>query len=880
MKRGQLKIFFGYAAGVGKTYAMLDAARVAAANGRDVLIGCVDSRGRSETEALLAGSTVLPLKEIDYRGVKLREFDIDAALHRNAELVLVGGLAHTNVAGCRNHKRWQDVRELLERGSDVWTTLDIQHIESLRDAVAQVTGAAIRDTVPDRVFDDAAEVELVDLPPDELLERSRGLRAQGPGKPDRVAEAVLSKGSLLTLREMAMRRVADRVRRDAQSVSPGCTRTYAWPPPQRLMVCVDSSLTAGRTIRTGKGMAAATPWVAVHVDSAHRGRTDDRRRRHLADNIALAERLGAEVVALTGRDVAEEIVRYAHSHNVTKIVIGRGDDKWWRRFWWRSVTDRVIAMSSEIDVHVVRGAETESAFSRPALGTRGGSRDYLMAAGLLVLASGVSAVFDRLGLTDANLVMTYLLAIVLSATWWGRGPAIASSVASVLLYNFLFTTPYYTLEVDDPQYVYTFVVMLTIALIVSALTSRAREQARLASDREQRTEALYRVSHALASTSGRLQLVAVAQEQLGAILGGQVVVLLPQGDSLRPLLSQGRGIAESPVEHEAARSAFVNRRMAGRSTDTLSAAQAIYVPLPGLDLTVGVLGWQPEDDKYLVDAAQRQLLDAVSTQVALALERDRLAQETQRILTEADAERARSSLLSVVSHDLRTPLAAIAGSASSLVMDRLDAETRNELARTIYEEADRLSRLVENLLHLTRIESGAMKVEKQWQPLEEVVGSALRRIEPALRGHEVRLDLPSDLPLVPMDGLLIEQVLVNLLDNAARYSADGSPIDLSARRTATGVQVTIADRGPGLGEAEKERVFEKFYRGVTVRSDRGRGVGMGLAICRAIVAAHGGSIWVESRNGGGACFNFVLPVDGASSGGGQDPGEPQEAAHV
>jgi two-component system sensor histidine kinase KdpD len=881
VKRGQLKIFLGYATGASKTRAMLYAARVAVANGRDVLVGCVDSGGRPEIEGLLAGFKVLPLKKFEYRGVEMPGFDLDAALERKAELVLVGGLAHTNAAGCRNHKRWQDVEELLARGSDVWTTLDVQHIESLRDVVVQITGAVVRDTVPDRVFDEATEVELVDLPSDELRDASRDGNVQASGQCERGAGGLLSEGSLLTLREIATRRVAGRVGRGVQEVGPGRTRAHAWPAVERLMVCVDSSLAAAKLVRTCDEMAAAahSPWVAVHVENASQSRLDERRRNRLVDNMTLAGQLGAEVVTLTGRRIADEIVRYAQAHNVTKIVIGRGDGAWWHRLRRRSVAERVIRMSGGIDVHVVPGVDLEDGFAAPAAGIRRGARDYVMAAGLLVLASGVAAVFDALGLTDANLVMTYLLAIVLVATWWGRGPAIASSVASVLLYNFLFTTPYYTLVVDDPQYVYTFAVMLTIALIVSALTSRAREQAKLASDRERRTEALYRVSHALASTSGRLHLVAVAQKELEAIFGGKVVVFALEGDTLQPLLGRGHGLDQAPVEHEAAQSAFATRRMAGRGTDTAPAAQAIYLPLNGLSSTFGVLGWQPEDDMYLVDIAQRQLLDAVSTQIALALERDWLAQETQRVLTEADAERTRSSLLSVVSHDLRTPLAAIAGSASSLVVDKLDAETRNELARTIYEEADRLSRLVDNLLHFTRIESGAVKVEKQWQPLEEAIGSALRRVEPALKGHDVRLDLPSDLPLVPMDGLLVEQVLVNLLDNAAKYSADGLPIDLSARLVPAGVEATVGDRGPGIEKAERERVFEKFYRSPAVRSDRGRGAGMGLAICRAIVTAHGGRIWVEPRDGGGACFKFVLPVEGVPPEVRQDGGAPKEVRH-
>lgn len=862
-RRGRLKIFFGYAAGVGKTYTMLEAARVAATSGRDVLLGYIEPHGRPETEALLLGHELLLLKEIEYCGVKLREFDLDAALKRQPEFILVDELAHTNAAGCRHTKRWQDVQELLEEGIDVWSTLNVQHVESLNDIVAQITGIVVRETIPDRVFDEAAEVELVDLPPDELLERFREGKVYVPQQAERASERFFRKANLVALRELAMRRVADRVGREVQTARLGHARTQTWPTRERLLVCVSPSPTSAKVIRTAKRMAAAmrAEWIAVHTETVAPERLDDRSRHRLAQHFKLAEQLGAETVTLTGEDVVEETIRYACSRNATKIVIGKTAQTPWYRFWRRSIVDRLIAQSGDIDVYVIRGVEEKDASTALFRRKRRNVTDYLKTVGLLALATGVATFFVRIGLTDANLVMTYLLAVVLAATWLGRGPAIASSIAAVLLYNFFFTKPYYSFTVDDPGYIYTFIVMLAIALMVSTLTVRIRDQVTLARDRERRTEALYRVSHRLAGTSGTLQLVAAAQEQLAAIFSGQVVVFVPEGAVLRPLLRLGHGFAELPAEIETARWVLGHRQAAGRGTDTLPNAQAIYLPLVGSDSTVGVLAWRPENDEQLLDLERRQLLDAFATQIALSLERDRLAHEAQRILAEADAERLRSSLLSAVSHDLRTPLAAIVGSSSSLIANDLDAPTRKDLARTIYEESDRLSRLVENLLHLTRIESGSMKVEKQWQPLDEVVGSALRRVNTILLQHEVEIDVPPELPLVPLDGLLVEQVLVNLLDNAAKYTPTGSKIDLSARRCSAGIEVTVADRGPGLEETERERVFEKFYRSAAVHSDRGRGAGLGLAISRAIVQAHGGRIWADVRGGGGTCFRFVLPMD-------------------
>lgn len=542
----------------------------------------------------------------------------------------------------------------------------------------------------------------------------------------------------------------------------------------------------------------------------------------------------------------------------------RGAD--WRLWIHRRVWARHVSTTgADAGVQARLGA----AKSFPRVASSGTSvnrkRDYLMGLAALTVATAVAMGFKAIGLIDANLVMTYLLGIVLVASWCGRGPAVAMSIASVLLFNFLFTTPYYTLIVDDPQYVYTLAVMLAIALIVSHLTARMREHARLAIERERRTEALYRVSHALAGTSGQLRLASVARTELTALLGGEVAVYLFREGRLQLAADQARMLIDGPYEADAAQWAFDHRAAAGRGTEHLGNARALYVALNGAERTVGVLAWQPHADDDPIDAARRRLVDAIAPQVALAVERDWLAQESQRILAEADAERQRSSLLSVVSHDLRTPLAAIAGSASSLVEHDFDAETRKELAAIIYEESDRLSRLVDNLLHLTRIQSGSMRVEKEWLPLDEVIGSALRRVETSMRGREVRLSIPPELPLVPMDGLLMEQVLVNLLDNAAKYSPVDSPVEIAAQMTQEGVEVTVGDRGPGLSEVDKGRVFELFYRGVLKAGTRSRGAGLGLAICRAIVRAHGGRIWADSREGGGTSLTFVLPVKGVPS---------------
>lgn len=861
-KRGRLKIFFGYAAGIGKTYAMLEAARSAATGDRSVLLGFVEAHNRPETEAMLLGQEVLPRREIDYRGVRLQEFDLDAALGRKPDLILVDELAHTNAVGCRHTKRWHDIQELLSAGIDVWTTLNVQHIESLNDIVVQITGIVVRETIPDSVFDDADDVELIDLPPDDLLERLREGKVYMPEQARRAMERFFRKANLVALRELAMRRTADRVGNEVQTARFGRTRTQTWPTTERLLVCVGPSPTSAKVIRTAKRMASAmhAQWIALHMETASTGRLGDHDRHRLGQHLKLAATLGAETVTITGEDVAEEIVRYAQARNVTKIVIGKTGRTPRYLFWRRSVVDRLIAISGDIDVYVIRGVEEKTVPPPPTVETHLTWRGFVAATCVLAAVTALAMGFRAIGLTEPNIVMTYLLAVVSVATWFGHGPAIMSSILAVLLFNFFFTQPYHTFVVDDPQYVYTFIVMLVVAFTVSTLTARIRRQVTIAREREQQAEMHYRISQALAKTSGRLQLALVAQEQLGMIFGGEVVLFASDGDSLHPLTRKGKGFAASAAELETACWVFQHGQVAGRGTDTLPGSQAIYLPLPGTDMAVGVLGWRPRDDRDLSSIERRQLLDSFATQIALALERDLLTHEAQRILAEAETERVRSSLLSAVSHDLRTPLAAIAGSASALLDRQIDERTRDELARTIYEESDRLSRLVENLLHLTRIESGQIKIAKQLQPLDEVVGSALRRVESLLHAHSVATSVPVDLPLVPLDGLLIEQVLVNLLDNAAKYTPAGSQITVSARCVSGNVEVSVADRGPGLDEDERRRVFDKFYRGSHLSGDRGRGAGLGLTICRGIVKAHGGCIWAEAREEGGMRFIFTLPL--------------------
>ena len=827
--RGELRVFFGHAPGVGTTRALLEAGRAAAAAGRAVVLGALGAHERAPEglERLSRGP----------------ELDLDAALARRPDVLLVDELARANPAGSRHARRWQDVHELLGAGISVWTTLHLDQLESLRDVVARLTGLEVGETVPDQLLDEATGIELVDRAPDVLLARRPGL------------ERRLSRETLCALRELALRRTADLVARQVDPARPGQERT--WAARERLLVCIGPSPTSARLIRAAKRMATAThaEWIAVHVETVRLGDED---RARLAKHFALAEQLGAETVALTGDAIAEEVVRYARARQATKIVIGKtGEPRAWG-LAGPSLVERVVALSGDVDVYVIRGIEEErvpepavsAPRSRPTT-----ARGLLGAAGVLALSSGAAWAFSALGAPEATLVMAYLLGVIAVAGLFGRLPAVATSLAAVLLYNLLFTTPYYTVRIDDPGHLYTFAMMLLVAVAVSELTARIHARLALAREREQRFEALYRMSQRLAGVAGRAELARAAEELLSEILPGGVVVLLPgPGEPL-----DGRALG--PAELEAARWVLEHGQPAGRGTGTLPGVEALFVPLGVSGRVAGVLAWRPGPGQGELDVEGRRLLLTLVNQLALALERDRLAEETRRVQAEAETEKVRSGLLSGLSHDLRTPLAAIAGSASALLQPaEPDPATRRQLAHTILSEAERLARFVEKVLQMTRIHAGRLEVARQWQPLDEVIGSALHRLERALGAREVRLVVPADPPLVPMDGLLIEQVLMNLIENAVSYSPPETAIEVGARTAGGSVELWVADEGPGVAPEDRERVFEVFYRSPVAGQVRSQGVGLGLAICRAIVQAHGGTIRVAPRPGPGARFELTLPL--------------------
>ncbi|QLA17253.1 sensor histidine kinase [Desulfolutivibrio sulfoxidireducens] len=858
-RRGRLRIFLGMAPGVGKTYAMLEAAGQKRAEGLDVVCGVVETHGRKETETLLEPLTVLPRRRLDYKGREVLEFDLDATLARRPGLVLVDELAHHNAPGSRHPKRWRDVEELLDHGLDVWTTLNVQHLESLNDVVAQITGVRVRETVPDAVLERAESVILVDLPPEDLLQRLQDGKVYLPRQAEWAAENFFRSGNLSALRELALRCTANRVNTEVLIYRKGHAITTTWPTAERILVCVGPSPSSATLVRAAKRLADGlrAPWMALFVQS-HPGGEDQ--SRALA-NLRLAQELGAETHVAPGWQVARQTVEFARLHNVTRIVIGKPMRKRLADYLRPSPVDEIVRQSEEIDVHVIKGSPGRAPRTRPSLRPAGISwRDHALALGVVAGTTALClAVFPYLAL--ANLIMLYLLGVMVTAVRLSRAATVTASAASVLAFDFFFVPPRFTFSVSDAAYVVTFVVMFVAALVISGLASRLRAQAESAARLERQAQALSALTRELAGARGAQNLMRAVLSHLSAVFECRGFALLP-GASGR--LEQAVVTPERDTlgdrELGVAQWVFENGKPAGATTQTLAEAEGLFVPLAGTNGPLGVLGLLPRDGEARERLAlpdRQRLLDAFARQAGLALEVDRLEEEAKANMVEAEREKLRAAILSTVTHDFRTPLAAIAGSAESLLSlgEGADPGVRRSLLENIFEESARLGRLVDNLLRMAALESGTVTANLEPTPLEEVAGSALSRVGGLLAGHRVRVDIPADLPHPPMDGVLMEQVFVNLLENAAKYAPPGSEVALSAARVAGGVEIRVCDDGPGLPPGDPERLFERFRRGD--RQGPG-GHGLGLSICRAIVKIHGGAIRAENRKPRGACFVVTL----------------------
>lgn len=864
-RRGVLRIFFGYAAGVGKTYTMLEAAKLAASAGREVVIGYVEPHARPETQALTQGFETLPARQIEYRGVILRELDVDAALARRPDVLIVDELAHTNAVGSRHEKRWQDVAELLDAGINVWTTLNVQHIESLNDVVGQITGVVVRETVPDQVFDCAAEIELIDITPEELISRLRAGKVYVSEQAQRAIQSFFQRQNLTALRELSLRQAARRIHVDVESARREKAATRPWATRERLLVCVGPSPTTARVIRTAKRIAAAldADWLAVCVDLTGDS-ADSPTKQRVAQHMRLAERLGAETITLAGHEVAETILDYARSRNVTKIFLGKTRQSRLRRWLWGAVGDKLLEQSGDIDVYVIHGdAEDQGKIQAATLRGIGLMPEYAKAALVVAATSGLGLVLQKMHWADAeaNTVMLFLAAVAWTAVKYGRGASVTASILSVLAFDFLFVPPVHTFAIADAQYIVTFTVMLIIGLVISTLTSRLRAQVESTRLRERRTSAQYELGKQLSSLYGDVFLAGTAGARIAEMFGGEVAIYLTRKNGM-PEVVYGRDsvIVADGVSVAVAQWAIEHDQMAGAGTNTLPNAPALFIPLVGAQSTQGAIAVRVPNQDRLLDPEERRLLEACASQLALALERDRMTIDAAESRVAAETEKVRSGLLSSVSHDLKTPLAAIAGASGSLLeTPSLDEATRRQLLETVADEAARLNRLLENVLQMSKIDAGASPPNLQWHLLEDVVGSALHRTRHSLAAHHVAVDLPRDLPLLRVDGVLLEQVFVNLFENAARHTPTGTNLVVQAAIDTGMLRVAVADDGPGIPVGDEQRVFERFYR-ASNSSDGGRGSGLGLAICRAIVTAHGGTIIASNRPGGGAEFVIRLPL--------------------
>ena len=863
-RRGKLKLFFGASAGVGKTFAMLSAARVQQQQGVDVVIGVVETHGRAETEALVAGLPRLAPKQVAYRDRVLPDFDLDGALARKPQLILVDELAHSNVEGSRHAKRWQDVEELLDAGIDVWSAMNVQHLESLNDIVSGITGIRVWETVPDRVFDETDEVVIVDLPPDDLLLRLKEGKVYLPQQAERAVRNFFRKGNLIALRELALRRTADRVDSEMLQYRRNLQAAPVWQTRESILLCLGPDERSEKLVRTTARLSAqlGVPWHCIYVETPALQRLPDARRQRILQLLKSAEDNGAITAVLSGSELAASIVRYAHDHNLPRVVLGRDTNRL-RRPWRRRLAEAVGSLADDLDILQValpsgdRGssgsdARKTSVHEKDPVAWADYAWSALICGAVTLLVAPLTA-----RLVEANLVMIFLLAVVGVAVRFGRGPAVLASLLTVLMFDFFYVPPRFSFSVSDAQYLLTFAVMLVVALVIGQLTAGLKFQARVSRLREERVRAMYAMSRDLSGALMPEQIAEIGARFMKSEFGApSALIVADLEDRLHaPLHSEGQpraldvGVAQWAFDHDEA---------AGYGTNTLAASPVLYVPLKAPMRMRGVLAIGADTPSRLAGPEQRRLLDTCASLLAISLERVHYVDVAQSVTVQMESERLRNSLLAAISHDLRTPLAALVGMAESLTMMQLPlASPELETAHRIRDAAMRMNSLVSNMLDMARLQSGPVQLNRQWQPLEEVIGTALKAMSSVLENRRVKVQLAGDLPLVDIDAVLFERVLCNLLENATKYTPPASPVDIGAQAVGDQVVITVEDVGPGLPKGKEAAIFDMFERGR--KESATPGVGLGLAICRSIVEAHGGTIRGETRPLGGARFTIELP---------------------
>lgn len=863
--RGRLKVFFGACAGVGKTYAMLQEAQRLRAQGLNVLVGVVETHGRSETAALLGGLDLLAQKRIQYRGRMVQEFDLDAALARHPALILMDELAHSNAHGSRHPKRWQDVEELLDAGIDVLTTVNVQHLESLNDVVGGVTGVRVRETVPDHVFDEATEVVLVDLPPDDLRQRLNEGKVYIPGQAERAIEHFFRKGNLIALRELALRRTADRVDDQMRAFRDTQGRERVWHTRDSILLCVGHGSGNEKLVRIAARLAArlGCHWHAVYVETPKLHRLPESQRRAILRALRLAQELGAETATLSEPDEERAVLRYAREHNLGKIIIGRRSEQRWKLRG--SFADRLGKLGPDLDLVIV-ALENDSL---PQPGKEHDSRNFSEKWRIQLRGCAVAVALCALitllsqwllpGFDQANLVMVYLLGVAIVALFFGRWPSVLAAVINVASFDLFFVQPQWSFAVSDMQYLLTFAVMLIVGITIGNLTAGVRYQARVARYREQRARHLYEISRGLSQALTTEDIAKTSRHFLSSSFQAKTVLLLPQEDGkLQQMVGETGGLLS--VDEAIARWSFDKGMPAGAGTDTLPGVPYQLLPLATSKQTFGLLAIEPSNLRQLMVPEQQRLLQTFAVLIASALERLHLARSAEEAKLDAEREQLRNSLLAALSHDLRTPLTVLFGQAEILTLD-LAAEGSNHAtqASQIRQQVLSTTRLVNNLLDMARIQSGGFNLRKEWQSLEEIVGASLHMLEPLMTQHQIKVELPAELVLVNCDGSLLERVFTNLLENANKYAGYDATIGIRAHTLPEWLEVEVWDDGPGIPEGKLQLIFDKFSRGN--KESAIPGVGLGLAICRAIIEVHGGRIWAENGANGGARFRFVLPLE-------------------
>jgi two-component system sensor histidine kinase KdpD len=867
--RGRLKIFLGAAPGVGKTYEMLLAAQARRREGIDVVVGVVEAHGRRETEALLEGLEMIPRRQVEYKGHLLGEMDLDAIVKRRPALVLVDELAHTNAPGSRHPKRYLDVEEIIAAGIDVFATLNIQHVESLNDVVARITRIRVRETVPDSILDQADDIEVIDLSPEDLIKRLREGKVYVPQQAERAIRHYFSQGNLTALRELALRRTAQRVDEQLLSHMRAHAISGPWAAGERILVCVSEAPNTAGLIRYARRVAdrLRVPWTAIYVETTRTQRLSVAERDRIADFLRLAERLGASTITIPGRNIAEEVVAYATANNITQIVIGKSNRSRWFEMVHGSVVHELVRKTGSISVHVISADDSEtvppkSIETRPAIEPIR-IEPYLGSAGAVAVALGIGLLLKHF-IAVQSISLVFLTAILASAIAWGLWPSLFAAIASMAAYNFFFLPPLYTFTVGDPENVLALFFFLIVALIVSNLTARTRTQVVTARLRAKTTAQLYAFSRKVAGIGALDDLLWATAHQITSMLNVRTVLLMPLRDREGLEVASGYPPEDQldDADMAAAQWSWEHNRPAGRGADTLPGAKRLFLPLRTGSGPVGVLGIDRDAPGPLLTPDDRRLLDALCDQAAVAIERISLAKGLDEARVLAETERLRAALLTSISHDLRTPLASILGTVSSLrsYPERYSSAEREDLLATLQDEAERLNRFVSNLLDMTRLESGAIDLKLELIDAAEIVGSALQRAGNVLAGHRVEVGIEPHLPMLRLDAVLFEQVLFNLLDNAAKYSPIGSRIDIRASRDGELVEIEVVDEGPGIPPADLERIFDKFYR-VQAQDRRRAGTGLGLAICRGFVEALGG--WIGARNRrdrSGAVLTIRMPV--------------------